>query len=83
MSNNQLICGPFVDGNVKDVSGNIRIINGEGFIICELPNSAYTNKISAYTTPLSIRLSYGYRNTAERKLLIKKESAGNPQQYTP
>ncbi|MBI2656990.1 hypothetical protein HYX03_04585 [Candidatus Woesearchaeota archaeon] len=75
ISNNPLTCGPFVDGNVKDTSGNIRIINGEGFVICELPSSAYSNKISAYTTPLSIRLSYGYRNTAEKKILIKKETS--------
>ncbi|MBI2654628.1 hypothetical protein HYX02_07545 [Candidatus Woesearchaeota archaeon] len=68
-----LQCGPFAEGNVKGTGGLIRLINGEGFVICELSSSEYSNKISAYTTPLVIQLSYGYRSTIERKLQIKKE----------
>jgi hypothetical protein len=70
------MCGPFVDGDVKSSGGLIRMINSEGSVICEMPSSDYSNKISAYTTPLLIQLSYGYKNTAERKILIKKETGG-------
>ena len=76
ISDKALMCGPFVDGNVKSSGGLIRMINGEGSFICEMPSSDYSNKISAYTTPLLIHLSYGYRNTAERRILIKKEASG-------
>ncbi len=83
ISDKALICGPFADG-VKSSGGLIRLINGEGFVICELPNSEYSNKISAYTTPLLIQLSYGYRTTAERKVLIKKETSRSlPNGETP
>ena len=53
----------------------MRLVNGEGFVICELGDSDYSNKISAYTTPIIIKLSYGYRTTVERKLLIKRETS--------
>ena len=76
ISDKALMCGPFVDGDVKSSGGLVRMINGEGSVICEMPSSDYSNKISAYTTPLLIQLSYGYKNTAERKILIKKEAGG-------
>ena len=78
MSNDKLLnCGPFVDridGTVKSTSGGlIRLTNGEGFIICDLEKNDYGKTTSAYTTPLVIQLSYGYRNTVQRKLEVKKE----------
>ena len=76
VSNIPLICTPFADSDVKGTEGIIRLINGEGFITCELYETAYSNKISAYTTPLLIELGYGYRNTAEKKIIIKKETSG-------
>lgn len=73
ISNTPLLCGPFAAGLVKsDEGGLIRLINNEGFIICELSAEAYSNTLSAYTTPLVIQLNYGYRNTAEKKLQINK-----------
>lgn len=69
-----LVCGPFTEGAVKGNNGIVRLIKGEGSVICELPASDYSNQISAYTTPLSIKLSYGYRVTAEKKMLIEKET---------
>ncbi len=75
ISNTPLLCGPFSDGPVKGYDrGLIRLINNEGFIICELSAEKYSNTLSAYTTPLVIELSYGYRNTAEKKIQIKKEN---------
>ena len=41
-----------------------------------MPDTKYSNKISAYTTPLVVELTYGYRNTVQRKILIKKETGG-------
>ena len=79
ISETALDCGPFADtteGSIKSSSGGfVRLVNGEGFVICELGYDAYSNKISAYTTPILIKLSYGYRTTVERKLLIKKETS--------
>ena len=76
----ELQCQPFVDGQVIGQSGLIRLTNnGEGFAICELPSSDYSNKVSAYTTPLLIQLSYGYRNTIEKKIMIKREASGSAQ----
>ena len=68
-----LDCGPFVDNSVKSSSGVIRLISGEGSIICEFPSDLYSNKLNAYTTPLSIRLSYTYRTHVQRNLMIVKE----------
>lgn len=76
VSDKALMCGPFAETNIKSTGGLIRLINGEGFVICEMPNSEYSNKISAYTTPLLIQLSYGYRNSIEKKIQIKKEVSG-------
>ncbi len=70
ISNNQLVCGPFRD-KIQATSGFVRLLNGEGFVICEL--SEYSNKISAYTSPMSIHISYGYRSSIEKKIQIKKE----------
>lgn len=76
ISDNLLRCGPFAEGDVKGIYGYVRLINGEGFVICELPKSAYEQSKTAFTTPLKIWLSYIYRNTAEKKIQIKKEVSG-------
>lgn len=76
VSDKALMCGPFAETNLKSTGGLIRLINGEGFVICEMSNSEYSNKISAYTTPLLIQLSYGYRNSIEKKIQIKREISG-------
>ena len=69
-----LQCAPFIDDEVKSTSGYVRLINGEGTIICELPKSEYAGSKTAYTTPLQIVLSYVYRNTINKRLQIIKES---------
>lgn len=76
ISDKLLECGPYAEGTAKEKIGYVRLINGEGFVICELPSTDYSNKISAYTTPIKITLSYGYRTTAEKKITIKKETSG-------
>ena len=78
-----LTCGPFInagDSNIRGEAGDVRMINGEGYIICELPISNYGNTKTAYITPMTIDLRYGYRNSVEKKINIKKEatSAGSP-----
>ena len=75
ISDKPLNCRPFVEG---DTSGLIRLINGEGFILCDYDKSQYQTSRTAFTTPISIRLSYGYRNTAEKKIQINKEVRGTP-----
>ena len=72
-STTELSCGPFIDTNIKGNSGLIRLISGEGSIICELPSDLYSNYVNAYTTPLSIKLSYSYRTSTQRNLRIVKE----------
>lgn len=73
-----LQCGPFTDqSGIKGSNGFIRLINGEGSIICELPKNDYGQTNSAYITPLKIKVSYVYKNTAERKVLIRKETGGS------
>ena len=71
-----LECSPFAEGNVKGSQGTIRLINGEAYVVCELRKEEYeAYKVSktSFTTPLNIRLVYGYRTTAQRSLQIKKE----------
>lgn len=71
----QLQCGPFSESSSE--TGFVRLINKEGSIICKLEKSEYAGQAgqanSAYTTPLRIKLSYAYKNTADRKILVKKE----------
>lgn len=74
IGNKDLLCGPFAEGTVKNTNGFVRLINNEGAIICELPKQYYGEANTAYTTPLKIKLSYVYKNTAERKVLIKRET---------
>ena len=70
-----ITCGPFADGTVKGTSGLLRMINGEGFIICELQKGKgeYSSTSSAYTTPMVIHLSYGYRTTVQRNIQVIRE----------
>ena len=75
ISGKNLECAPFLDspGSTRNTQGVMRLVNGEGFIICDLKKEQYGNTVSAYTTPLQIKLSYGYRTSTARKLLIIKE----------
>lgn len=70
-----ITCGPFADGTVKGTSGLLRMINGEGFIICELQKGKgeYSQTNTAYTTPMVIHLSYGYRTTVQRNIQVIRE----------
>ena len=74
-----LNCGPFIGSQgavVYGGSGDIRLLNNEGFVICELSSKDYSNTKSAYTTPLTVNLLYGYRTTIEKKIQIKREASG-------
>lgn len=70
-----LQCGPFIEGVSEFLKGYVRLINGEGTMTCKLPSEQYANTNTAYTTPLKIKLRYVYKNTAERKIQIKKETS--------
>jgi len=76
LASTQLTCGPFNEGG-KLTNGVVRMINNEGSIICEIPSSSYAQTVSAYTTPLKISLSYGYKSVASKKIMIKKEGASS------
>jgi hypothetical protein len=62
----ELDCGPFVDGR------NIRLSNGEGFVICSLKSDSFIDAGSAYTTPLNLRFRYGYRSTITKPITISR-----------
>ncbi len=75
----ELSCGPFMTsggGLIKGASGDVRLVNGEGFIICEMPSSDYGDTKSAYMSPMRIEILYGYKTSVEKKISIRKESAG-------
>ena len=76
VGNKALKCGPFAEGSVEGFQGLVRLINGEGSIICKLDKTDYAPTNTAYTTPLKIKISYLYKTTAERKFTIKKETSG-------
>jgi len=76
IGNKPLQCSPFVDGQVKAQVGFIKLINGEGSIICEFPRSEYSLSKTAYISPLEIELRYVYRNTIEKRIQIKREAVG-------
>src|SRR3989344_1120118 len=67
LGNSALDCWPFADEPVKSASGFIRLLNGEGSIICEISKQNYASTNAAYTSPLKISLNYGYKINAERK----------------
>lgn len=71
-----LTCYPFSGENVKGVNGFIRLLNGQGSVICEYEktDSGYAGGTTAYTTPLRIVLTYVYKTTAQRPITIMKES---------
>lgn len=61
-------CGPFADGTTDMV----KLVNGEGFIICSLTVSDLGNAQSAYTTPLNIELGYSYRSMISKPIKVSK-----------
>ncbi len=74
----QLQCKPFAEstGPIQGTSGSVRLINGEGSIVCDFTKQAYQNyrdSKTSFTTPLTIHLKYFYRSTGQRNLLIQKE----------
>ncbi len=71
-----ITCGPFIEGQTKNFRGMVRLINGEASIICDLPKSEYSEADSAYITPLQVRLSYVYKESIAKKVLIVKERSG-------
>lgn len=52
-------------------NGYLRLTNGRGVMYCELGNLAGS---TAYTSPLSIQVSYGYRQTLFRDVTILRVS---------
>jgi len=64
----------YVSGRVSGYSlsckpnNPIRLINGEGNMICTIPKPAMSK--SAYTTPLQIKLEYGYTSSIQKSVEI-------------
>jgi hypothetical protein len=50
----------------------VRLIDGTGFFTCSLEKSKLPQQQSAFTTPLDITLSYLYKETAEKPIIINK-----------
>lgn len=70
-------CTPFTDGT----NNVIRLFDKKAFIVCTLDVDSALEGIgigagsdiqSAFTTPLSIKLSYAYKSTISKKITIKK-----------
>ncbi len=67
-------CGPFA----KKDTHLIRLFEGEGFVVCTIgigdteEDTKGLGSTSAYLTPLSIELKYGYRNTVLKQVSIRK-----------
>ena len=59
-------CKPIV--NVEGHSNYARLFDNEGFIICSVQKDEDIK--TAYTTPLSIELSYGYRTSISKTVEI-------------
>jgi len=62
-------CGQLL--NIDSYGDYARLINNQGFIVCNLKN--YKEDVdSAYTTPLYVELSYGYRTAISSSVEIVK-----------
>jgi hypothetical protein len=66
-----LRCGPFYERN------QIRLFDGEGFIICSIDKFDFEDTNSAYTTPLNLEFRYGYRSTISKPIKITKITGVN------
>ncbi|MAG91549.1 hypothetical protein CMO83_02635 [Candidatus Woesearchaeota archaeon] len=76
IADTNLECKPFVEDPIMDTQGVIRLLNGEGSIICDLNQETYSNyeeSKTPFTTPLTIKLSYKYRDTIQTNVQIKRE----------
>ena len=64
----------YVSGRVSGYSlsckpnNPINLINGEGSVVCTVPKPAMSK--SAYTTPLQVKLEYGYSSSIQRSVEI-------------
>ncbi len=58
-------CNPLTS---EDGGYYMRLTNGQGFMVCEYPTSG----TGAYTSPLTVELSYGYRDTVAKHIEIVK-----------
>ena len=61
-------CEPFAEEGTHI----LKLYNNGGFFICSLDKSYYEDEKSAYTTPMSIKLSYSYRSTISKPIEILK-----------
>ena len=66
IGNQQLRCTP-------DRGDGVRLVNGRGQVKCTYDLQYQTAK-SAYETPLIVELAYGYAESMERRMMIKRAS---------
>ena len=74
LSGELLDCGP-------DNMGQVRLVDGESYIKCSLPNdnNKYTRTAKSYITPLTIRLTYTYTLIEKQDLDIKRNDLLEPE----
>ena len=65
----QVTLGQHSPENCKPKDNKVRMINGQGKIICRFP---ITQNAQSYTTPLQIRLNYNYMDSERRDIQIIK-----------
>ncbi|MGV8086282.1 MAG: hypothetical protein ACP5N1_01500 [Candidatus Woesearchaeota archaeon] len=68
LSDRILECGP-------DNSQSLRLVDGESFIRCYLPNNdnGYLRTSKNYLTPLTVRIEYTYTTITEQEIEIKRD----------
>jgi hypothetical protein len=55
-----------------DKNNIIKLFNGAGSVVCSIDKSSYADANNAYSTLLTINLSYGYRSSISKKIKISK-----------
>lgn len=66
ISNIALNCKPLEENKY------VRLVNNEGFIICDYNKENYEGAASTYTTVLNVQLKYGYREVVSKTVEIEK-----------
>lgn len=52
--------------------GELRLIEGRGYLICTIQKDQLYTRQNAYVTPLEIELSYGYKDTIKKPMKFRK-----------
>ncbi len=60
---------PLINCKPTNPEKELRLINGEGILYCDLDTTKF---VSAFITPINIKISYGYRDIATKQIEIRQ-----------